>query len=181
MSDAATTARDPRYPVGKFHAPESISPENRARYLEIIAAAPARLRAAVAGLSAAQLDTPYREGGWTVRQVVHHIPDSHMNAYFRFKLALTENNPVIKPYDEAACALLGDYFDTPVETSLTLLESLHERWVILMRSLSAEDWRKQFVHPEYGRGLSLEYTLALYAWHSEHHIAHVKQALEKRD
>jgi hypothetical protein len=170
--------RDPRFPIGKFRAPASFSVEDRDRYIGVIAAAPARLRAAVAGLSAAQLDTPYREGGWTVRQVVHHVPESHMNAYIRFKLALTETDPVIKPYDEAAWARLNDIPVAPVEASLGLLDCLHQRWVVLMRGMSPEQWKRQFFHPEYGRAMTLDHTLALYAWHSDHHIAHVKQALE---
>lgn len=172
------SGKDPRFPIGKFHAPESISAEDRVRYIGIIESAPGRLRAAVTGLSAAQLDTPYREGGWTVRQVVHHVPESHMNAYIRFKLALTEIDPVVKPYDEAAWARLSDVADAPVEASLGLVDCLHARWVVLMRGMSAEEWKRRFIHPEYGRGMTLEHTLALYAWHSDHHIAHVKQALD---
>jgi hypothetical protein len=168
--------KDPRFPMGKFHAPESISAEDWARYIGTVESAPARLRAAVTGLSAAQLDTRYREGGWTVRQVLHHVPESHMNAYIRFKLALTEIDPVVKPYDEAAWARLNDIDDAPVEASLGLLDCLHLRWVVLMRGMSAEEWKRRFIHPEYGRGMTLEHTLALYAWHSDHHIAHVKQA-----
>jgi hypothetical protein len=163
-----------QYPIGKFHAPESISTEDRARAIETIAGAPARLREAVSGLSAGQLDAPYREGGWTARQVIHHVPESHMNAYIRFKLALTETDPVVKPYDEAAWAKLNDIGVTPVETSLALLDYLHQRWVILMRGMTAEDWKKRYIHPQYGRAQTLEYTLLLYAWHSGHHIAHVK-------
>lgn len=170
--------KDPRFPVGKFRAPESFSAGDRERYIGTIASAPARLRAAVTGLSPAQLDTPYREGGWTIRQVVHHVPESHMNAYIRFKLALTETDPVVKPYDEAAWARLNDVAVAPVEASLGLLDCLHQRWVVLMRGMSAEEWKRQFIHPEYGRGMTLEHTLALYAWHSDHHIAHVIQALE---
>jgi len=166
--------RTRQYPIGKFHAPESLSPEDRARFIETISSAPAGMREAVGKLTPMQLDTPYREGGWTVRQVVHHVPESHMNAYIRFKLALTETNPVIKPYDEAAWARLNDVGTARIEASLTLLESLHERWVVLMRGLTADDWRKQYVHPEYGEARTLEYTLALYAWHGEHHIAHVR-------
>jgi len=166
-----------QYPIGKFRAPESISPHDRARYIETIALAPSRLRAAVHGISAIQLDTPYREGGWTVRQVIHHVPESHMNAYIRFKLALTETDPVIKPYDEAAWARLKDIAVTPIGTSLTLLDALHQRWVILMRGMSGDDWKKQYIHPEYGRAQTLEYTLALYAWHCDHHIAHVKSVV----
>ena len=166
--------KDPRYPIGKFHAPESISPDDRARSIETIESAPARLREAVAALSTTQLDTPYREGGWTVRQVIHHVPESHMNAYIRFKLALTEADPVVKPYDEAAWARLNDIGATPVETSVSLLDYLHRRWVILMRGMSEEDWKKRYIHPEYGRAQTLEHTLLLYAWHSDHHLAHVK-------
>jgi hypothetical protein len=171
------TAKTPQYPIGKFRAPESVSPEDRALYVEAIASAPARLRAAAIGITATQLDTPYREGGWTIRQVIHHIPESHMNAYIRFKLALTEADPVIKPYDEAAWARLGDVAVAPIETSIVLLESLHQRWVVLMRLLSGDDWRKRFVHPEYGQARTLEQTLALYAWHGDHHIAHVKSVV----
>src|SRR5580698_2191822 len=152
---------DPRYPIGKFRPPESISAEDRARYIAIVAAAPARFGEAVSGLSGAQLDTPYREGGWTIRQVVHHVPESHMNAYIRFKLALTETDPVVKPYDEAAWARLNDIPVTPVETSLTLLEALHQRWVILMRGMSEDDWKRKYIHPDHGRAQTLEYTLAL--------------------
>lgn len=173
------SAKTPQYPIGKFHTPESISPEDRARHIETIASAPARLREAARGISATQLDTPYREGGWTIRQVVHHIPESHMNAYIRFKLALTENDPVIKPYDEAAWARLGDVAVAPIEASIVLPESLHERWVVLMRGLSAADWRKRYVHPEYGEARTLEQTLALYAWHDDHHIADVKSVVSK--
>ena len=162
---------DLRYPVGKFRFPESVSPADLAEYLDQIAEAPARLRAAVAGLSDAQLDTPYREGGWTVRQVVHHVPDSHMNSYTRFRLALTEDSPMIKPYDEARWAELADA-RLPVEPSLTLLESLHARWVPLLRSLSAGDWKRTFRHPELGV-VSLENNAALYAWHGRHHVGHI--------
>jgi hypothetical protein len=169
--------RTAQYPIGKFHTPESISPQDRLRYIETIASAPARFREVVSGLSAKQLDTPYREGGWTVRQVVHHVPESHMNAYIRFKLALTETEPAVKPYDEAAWARLNDVPVTPVETSLALLESLHQRWVILMRGMSEEDWKKRFIHPDFGRAQALEQTLALYAWHCDHHLGHAKSVV----
>jgi len=165
--------KSPQYPIGKFHLPESVSPEDRARLIETIRAAPARLRAAASGISAAQLDTPYREGGWTIRQVIHHIPESHMNAYIRFKLALTETDPVIKPYDEAAWARLSDVAVAPIEASIVLLESLHQRWVVLMQGMSGDDWLRRYVHPEFGQSRTLEQTLALYAWHGDHHIAHV--------
>lgn len=168
-----------QYPIGKFSLPESISPEDRIRYIETIASAPVKLRESASGISAAQLDTPYREGGWTIRQVIHHIPESHMNAYIRFKLALTETDPVIKPYDEAAWARLSDVAVAPIETSIVLLEALHKRWVVLMRGLAGDDWRKRFVHPEYGQARTLEQTLALYAWHGNHHIAHVKSIVDR--
>ena len=171
--------KNPQYPIGKFHAPESVSSEDRVRYIETIASAPAGLREAANGISATQLDTPYREGGWTARQVIHHVPESHMNAYIRFKLALTETDPVIKPYDEAAWARLCDVAVAPIETSIVLLESLHVRWVVLMRGLSEDDWGRRFVHPEYGQARTLEQTLALYAWHGDHHIAHVKSIVGK--
>ena len=172
------TPPDPRYPVGKFAWPETISrPELEAAIVEI-AALPAQLRAAVEGLSAEQLDTPYREGGWNVRQVVHHVPDSHMNSYVRFKLALTENEPVIKPYDEAAWARLADS-KAAIEPSLELLEALHKRWVTLMRSMSDQHWQLRFTHPERGP-MRLDIAAALYAWHSRHHLAHVTRLRERR-
>ena len=161
-----------RYPVGRFQFPESVSAEELARFLGQIAEAPARMRAAVSGLSDAQLDTPYRPGGWTVRQVVHHVPDSHMNSYVRFRLALTEDSPTIKPYEEARWAELADARTLPIEPSLALLESLHARWAPLLRSLSAADWKRTFRHPELGL-ISLENNAALYAWHGRHHVAHI--------
>jgi hypothetical protein len=171
-------SEDQRYPIGKFHWPETVSAEDRLRHIEALARAPARLREAVAGLTGEQLDTPYRKGGWTVRQVVHHVPDSHMNSFIRFKLALTETEPAIKPYDEAAWAQLADVASTPVETSLRLLECLHERWIALLGGLAEADWKKQFRHPETGL-ISLEKNLALYAWHGEHHVEHIR-ALRRR-
>jgi len=163
---------DPRYPIGKFEMPAHITPQRRAEAIAEIASTPKKLRAAVAGLNDAQLDTPYRDGGWSVRQVVHHVPDSHMNAFIRFKLGLTEREPVIKPYDEAAWALLNDATETPVETSLRLLENLHERWVVVLRGIPEAAWKRRFVHPELGP-VTLENSLALYAWHGRHHVAHI--------
>lgn len=165
---------DPRYPVGRFQPPASIGAPERARYIETIETCPSLFRKAVEGLLTAQLDTPYREGGWTVRQVVHHVPDSHVNAYVRFKLALTENEPTIKPYDEAAWAMLSDVAGTPVETSLILLDSLHKRWAVLMRGISETDWKRKFVHPELGT-TALDTYLAMYAWHGGHHVAHIAE------
>ena len=169
---------DPRYPIGKFKYEGPYSEDERSRFISDIEHTPAAMRAAVKGLSPQQLDTPYREGGWTVRQVVHHVPDSHINAYVRFKLALTEDEPTIKPYAEDRWAELADTKSTPVEVSLVLLGSLHERWVQLLRSLVPEDWKRQFRHPELGT-VSLEKNLAMYSWHGKHHVAHVTE-LRKR-
>jgi hypothetical protein len=170
---------DPRFPIGKFQAPDQISAAQRAEYIGAIEACPVQMRAAVKDLSPAQLDTPYREGGWTVRQVAHHVPDSHLNAYVRFKLTLTENEPTIKPYDEAAWANLNDTAGTPVETSLDMLAALHKRWVVLLRGISEEGWKRKFVHPEMSAPMALDTYLALYAWHSRHHVAHITE-LRKR-
>ncbi len=163
---------DPRYPVGKYERRDVLTPDERATLIEQIAAAPAKMREAVAGLTPQQLETPYREGGWTLRQVVHHVPDSHMNSYVRFKLALTETTPTIRPYDEARWAELADSRDTPPETSMALLESLHDRWVRLLRSMSADDFQRTLNHPENGL-MTLDAMLALYAWHGRHHVAHI--------
>jgi uncharacterized damage-inducible protein DinB len=170
---------DLRYPIGKFSYDGHLSEEQKRAFLDDLAQTPKNLRAAVQGLSEAQLDTPYRRGGWTVRQVVHHVPDSHLNSYVRFKLALTEDEPTIKPYAEDRWAQLADTKATPVEVSLTLLESLHDRWVRLLRSLTQDEWKRTFRHPEVG-AMNLEKTLALYAWHGRHHVAHVT-ALRKRE
>ena len=169
---------DPRYPIGKFQFEGPLSEDQRDSLIASIELTPDAIRAALQGLASEQLDTPYREGGWTVRQVAHHVPDSHMNAYVRFKLALTEHEPTIKPYAEDRWARLADTQSTPVEVSLALLESLHARWVRLLRSLRAEDWKRTFRHPELGL-VSLEKNLALYAWHGRHHIAHITE-LRKR-
>jgi hypothetical protein len=163
---------DLRYPTGRFAQPAAYTPAFREQAIDTIAKTPAALRKAVAGLSDAQLDTPYRPDGWSVRQVVHHVPDSHLNAYVRVKLALTEDRPTIKPYDEHLWAQLEDTRSTPIETSLTFLESLHERWVRLFRSLGDDDFGRRYVHPETGEH-HLDYLIALYAWHGPHHVAHV--------
>ncbi len=164
---------DPRYPIGPFTFDGKVSPQFRERWIGDIAATPGALRAAVTDLTPTQLDTPYRDGGWTVRQVVHHVPDSHLNAYTRLKLALTEDEPVIKPYDEARWAELADVQATPVETSLTLLECLHRRWVLLLRSLGPKEMSRRFRHPEHNRSIGLDEMLAMYAWHGRHHVAHI--------
>jgi uncharacterized damage-inducible protein DinB len=170
---------DLRYPVGPFTFEGNVTESQRQLWIAHIAEAPVKLRAAVAGLTPEQLDTPYRPEGWTVRQVAHHVPDSHMNAYIRFKLALTEDQPTIKPYDQDQWSGLADVQATPVETSLVLLESLHERWVTLLRSLTATDFARAFLHPEYSRVMTLEETLALYSWHGRHHVAQITSLRER--
>ncbi|WP_420129911.1 YfiT family bacillithiol transferase [Longimicrobium sp.] len=172
------SAADPRFPVGTFQRDVEATPERRREWIGSIAETPARFRAAVEGLSDQQLDTPYRDGGWTVRQLAHHVPDSHMNAYTRFKLGLTEENPTIKTYDEAAWAELEDTRSTPVASSLTALELLHERWVNLLRSISDEQWARTINHPDHGP-MRLDMLLAMYAWHGRHHVAHVTALRER--
>jgi len=162
-----------RYPIGKYHFQPGVTDAQRRAWIDEIAEVPAELGAAVAGLSAAQLDTPYRPGGWTVRQVVHHLPDSHMNAYIRFKLALTEELPTVKPYDETRWAELSDGRAAPVETSLALMSGLHQRWVMFLRDLSPEDFARAFFHPEHQRAMPLDEVLGVYAWHGRHHVAQI--------
>ena len=169
---------DLRYPIGKFSFPESSTAAQRELWRKEIAEAPEKLHAAIAGLTLERLDTPYRPGGWTVRQVVHHVPESHMNSYVRFKLALTEDTPVIKPYDEALWAKLPDVLDTPIEVSLTLLESLHARWVRMLTLMAEGDYMRSFRHPELGL-VRLDQNLALYAWHGKHHVAHITRLRER--
>jgi len=163
---------DLRYPIGQFAATLNPSKEQRGRWVEEIAALPAQLKEAVRGLTDAQYETPYREGGWTVRQVVHHLADSHMQSYGRFKMALTEDEPVIKTYEEGRWAELADTRLTPPETSLVLLEALHSRWVVLLRSLTEEQWLRSFRHPALGL-VGLVKAAELYAWHGKHHLAHI--------
>jgi len=170
---------DPRYPIGKYTPPQEATPVLREQAISAIAEAPGKLRAAVKGLNEAQLNTPYREGGWTVRQVVHHVPDSHMNAYVRFRLALTEQEPTIKPYEEARWADLADARSGPIDVSLALLDSLHDRWVRLLHSLKIDDFRRTFRHPEQGVR-TVDWLLFLYAWHGRHHTAHVTELRKQK-
>ena len=169
---------DPRFPIGKFTYAGSPSEEQLKGFIKDIENAPAALRAAVQGLSPQQIETPYREGGWTVRQVVHHMPDSHMNGYVRFKLALTENEPTIKPYAEDLWAELPDNQSTPLEVSLTLFDSLHYRFARLLHSIKPEEWKRTLHHPELGT-VPLEKYLPLYAWHGRHHVAHITELRKK--
>ena len=164
---------DPRYPIG-LHVPnENPDSATLAGWIDQIAAAPEAMRAAVLGLDDEQLDTPYRERGWTLRQVAHHVPDSHLNAYVRFKLALTEDEPTIKPYDESLWAELPDARTGSVEVSVVLLEHLHERWVRLLRAMKPADFARRFRHPDYGPPVTLARTLGMYAWHGRHHPAQI--------
>jgi len=166
---------DLRYPTGKFTFDPDITPGKRAQSIAAIRDAPAAFRAAVHGLTETQLNTPYRPGGWTVRQVVHHVPESHMNAYIRFKLGITEDTPTIKTYNEDAWSKLPDVGREPIDTSLTLLEALHKRWVALLDTMQPEQFERVLFHPEYQRELSLDYLLQMYAWHGKHHAAHIQR------
>jgi len=169
---------DLRYPVGQFSFAGTLSGEERVSLIDQIAETPEKMRAAVAGLSSEQLDTPYRPGGWTVRQVVHHVPESHLNSYIRFKLAVTEDQPTIKPYFEDRWAQLPDALASPIEPSLDLLEALHQRWIWFLRSLKDKDFDRTFQHPEQGL-VSLNKNVALYAWHGRHHVAHITSLRER--
>lgn len=169
---------DLRYPIGKFSKPASVTPVERAALIRDIEEAPAKLKAALAGLSEKQLDTPYRPEGWTVRQVVHHLPDSHMNAYVRHKLTVTEDNPTIKPYEEALWADLTDGKSAPVAVSVQLLETLHSRWVTFLKALKPEQFNRTFTHPESG-SWRLDQSVAMYGWHGKHHIAHITKLRER--
>lgn len=163
---------DNRYPIGKFKRPDAVDEALRAEFISQIEAAPSKLRSAVAGLDDDRLDTPYREGGWTVRQVVHHLPDSHVNAYVRFKLALTETEPSIKTYEEHLWAELPDARSGPVDVSLNFLESVHARWTACMRQMPAESFARALRHPEHGL-MTLDRVLAMYAWHGRHHVEQI--------
>lgn len=176
MTDAGETLR---YPIGRFKAPEHVSADDRARWIDEIAQLPLLLHGAVEDLSDGQLETPYRPGGWTIRQVVHHLADSHMNAYIRFRLALTEDTPTIKPYDESAWAELVDARGAPQTDSLDLVRSLHRRWIRLLRSMDEDAWARAFDHPESGE-YPLTRALAQYAWHGKHHLAHITSLRQRK-
>ena len=170
-----------RYPVGRFERLKApLDRAARAAHLDVIEQTPAALRSLVSGRSDGQLDTPYRPGGWTVRQVVHHVADSHLNAYIRMKFAVTEDAPAIKTYDEAKWAELPEAKTAPPEMSIALLDALHRRWIMFLRALTDADFGKAYVHPELGR-VPLDEALALYAWHCRHHTAHIEEGLGIRD
>lgn len=170
---------DPRYPIGKFQRPENVTEHDQMAAIAALAEMPDKLKEALDGLDPEQLDTPYREGGWTVRQLVHHIADSHMNAFVRTRLALTEDSPAITGYDEKAWANLFDSTGAPVGWSVALLESLHARWVMLLQSLTDEEWQRGYRHPDRGKS-TLEMTALLYGWHSRHHVAHITRLRESK-
>lgn len=172
MTDAQITENVERFPIGLQPQLGTLTPGQRQEGLEALARLPEQFRAAFEGLSAEQLDTPYREGGWSLRQVAHHVPDSHLNAYVRTRLALSEDAPTIRPYDQDAWAALPD-MGGDVAVSLDLLQALHGRWVRLLSALPQGDWARTFVHPEYGRVYTLDAMLASYVWHGQHHTAQV--------
>ena len=178
MTTSPETGPDLRYPIGKLPRKPELSPEDRTLAIDTIAVAPAKLADAVHGLNDAQLDTPYRPGGWRVRQLVHHVADSHVNAYIRLRFALTEDNPTIKPYEEAAWAELPDARLLPVSVSLLLLQSLHERWVALLRELPHASFARPLQHPQNGP-MTIDGLLTTYAWHGRHHTAHVTALRER--
>lgn len=169
---------DPRYPIGKFELPANVTSERRRQAIDEIASTPSKMRDAVKGLSDARLDTPYREGGWTIRQVVHHVPDSHVNALIRLKLALTEDNPTIKPYNESAWAMLADA-KMPIEVSQTMLDSVHARFDRIWHSLKPEDFSRKLTHPEHGER-TVDWLLFLYEWHGKHHTAHITELRKQK-
>lgn len=170
---------DPRYPIGKLELPSEVTAARRLQAIDEMATTPGKLRAAVKGLTESQLDTPYREGGWTVRQVVHHVPDSHLNAYVRLKLALTEERPTIKPYNETEWAKLADSKSTPIEISLTLLETVHNRWDRVWRAMKQEDFERKLVHPDVGER-TVDWLVFVYEWHGKHHVAHINQLRKQK-
>jgi hypothetical protein len=167
---------DKRYPIGLFQVPTEKDEEQLQAFLEEIQELPQKLRAAVEGLTEDDLDTAYREGGWTIRQVIHHVADSHMNGFVRMKLALTESIPIIKPFEETAWAMTGDAKEAPVALSLSLLDGLHDRWAFLLKGLKADDFRKAVYHPDSNKELDVYTLTALYAWHGKHHTAHITNA-----
>lgn len=169
---------DLRYPVGRFSFPKNIEEDHLKGWIDVIRQFPQLLRELVEPLSKEQLEWAYRPGGWNIQQVVHHLADSHMNSFIRYKLSLTEDNPVIKPYFEAKWAILADANHPSIEHSISILEGIHYRWCLLMESMTTDEWKREFTHPEHGRKLSLDRNLALYAWHCDHHIAHIHQALK---
>ena len=172
-------SNDPRYPIGKYE-PQPFSEEQKKAWLQDIQFLPSALEKAILNLDAQQLQTPYRDGGWTVNQLVHHVADSHLNAYTRFQLGLTETNPVIRPYEEKEWAMLADVTAVPVNVSVTLLHALHQRWHVAVKDLTDEQWQRTVVHPEHGRQMTLWFLLGMYAWHGRHHTTHITTLRENK-
>ena len=168
-----------RFPVGRYSVPASISAEDRAKWIENIRSLPQKMRNVVVRLSEDQLNTPYRPEGWTIRQVIHHVADSQLNCYIRYKWTMTENNPTIKAYNQKDWGNLTDSLQGPVDMSLDLLEAVHKRWTWFMDNLNEDDWNRTFVHPENGRKISLNINLSVYSWHSDHHLAHITSLTER--
>jgi len=173
-------SNDPRYPIGKYE-PQPFSEKQKEEWLNDLKFLPEELERAINNLDAFQLSTPYREGGWQVKQLVHHIADSHMNAYIRFKLGLTEDTPVIKPYEEKEWAKLADNETVPVNVSITLLHALHQRWYATIKDLTQDEFERTVVHPEHGRKMTLWFLLGMYAWHGKHHVAHILELLKNKN
>lgn len=169
-----------RYPIGRYEKKPSVSPRDVAKWIDEIEALPTDLRAAVSGLTDDQIDTPYRDGGWTVRQLIHHIADSHLNAYIRFKLGLTEDTPSIKPYQQDDWAKLPDS-EMPIAVSLDMLESIHKRWVTVLKSMDGEQLNREIYHPEYDKIIVLKSFIGNYAWHGKHHLAHITNLKKRKD
>jgi hypothetical protein len=172
--------QDLRYPIGEFHAPEAVGPAQIEAWVQDIERLPGQLRALVEDLDPDRLSTVYRPGGWTVAQVVHHIADSHLNSYTRFKLALTEDKPTIRPYDEAAWGELPEARDVDISDSLDLIDALHARWVKMLRAMQPGDWEREFFHPESGSSISLKINVGIYSWHGRHHLAHISTLAERQ-
>ncbi|HCN84898.1 MAG TPA: putative metal-dependent hydrolase [Sphingobacteriaceae bacterium] len=170
-----------RYPIGKYTTPENITQDQISAWIDEINAFPAKLRITVSGLNDRQLNTPYREEGWTLRQVVHHLADSHMNAYIRYKLAITEQEPVIRPYDEKKWAECEEAKTADIDISLALIDTLHKRWVLFLRSLKYEDFERTYIHPEHNKVFSLKNVTGMYVWHGDHHLHHILQTIERNN
>jgi uncharacterized damage-inducible protein DinB len=177
--EQTTAGVDPRYPIGKYQQ-QPFSSKQKQDWINEIRFLPQNLENAVLNLDESQLETPYRDGGWTVKQLVHHVADSHMNAYCRFKLALTEENPTIKPYEESLWAELPDTKNLPINISLTLLHALHARWIEILVNLKDEDFNRTVFHPEHKKNLTIWFLLGMYAWHSLHHTAHVTSLRDRK-
>lgn len=172
--------KENQYPIGKYE-PQPFSADQLKKWLVDIEILPQLMEYAVQNLDATQLDTPYRAGGWTIRQLIHHVADSHMNAYIRFKLGLTEDNPTIKPYEEQLWAIMADTFEQPIYISLTLLHALHKRWLSVLKNIKQDEWDRTIVHPASNKQMTLWFLLGMYAWHSRHHLAHITTLKENMD